>query len=79
MKVRVPLLSLLAAVLFISGCATTGSGKRDLSEIMYLRGQFAWWDALPEYKLQKAGNDVYMARVELKADGQPYEFKFGDA
>ncbi len=79
MKARLTVLSLITATLLLTGCATTGSGKRDLSEIMYLRGQFAWWDALPEYKVQKAGDDVYVARAELKADGQPYEFKFGDA
>lgn len=68
----------LAALLLLQGCASTG-GKRDLSESLYLRGQFAWWDALPEYKVKKVEADLYRATAELKADGQPYEFKFGDA
>lgn len=73
---------IIASALIVStalvGCAGTG-GKKDFSQSVYLRGSFAWWDALPEYKLQKVGPDHYMAKVELKADGQPWEFKFGDA
>ena len=68
----------LASVLAVTGCATTG-GERDYSESLYLRGQFAWWDALPEYKVKKVDSGLYRTEVELKADGQPYEFKFGDA
>ncbi|HET8850567.1 MAG TPA: hypothetical protein VFM78_11865 [Marinobacter sp.] len=68
----------LASVLTISGCASTG-GTRDYSDSLYLRGQFAWWDALPEYKVKTVEPGIYRTEVELKADGQPYEFKFGDA
>lgn len=68
----------LASVMAVSaGCATTG--ERDYSESLYLRGQFAWWDALPEYKVKKVESGLYRTEVKLKADGQPYEFKFGDA
>ncbi|MFO7527761.1 MAG: hypothetical protein R6W86_03005 [Marinobacter sp.] len=68
----------LASILAVTGCATT-SGERDYSKSLYLRGQFAWWDALPEYKVKKVDAGLYRTEVELKADGQPYEFKFGDA
>ena len=68
----------LTSLLAISGCATSG-GARDYSDSLYLRGQFAWWDALPEYKVKTVEPGVYRTEVELKADGQPYEFKFGDA
>jgi hypothetical protein len=68
----------LVSVLAVTGCATTG-GERDYSQSLYLRGQFAWWDALPEYKVKKVDTGVYRTEIELKADGQPYEFKFGDA
>lgn len=68
----------LTSLLAISGCATSG-GTRDYSDSLYLRGQFAWWDALPEYKVKTVEPGVYRTEVELKADGQPYEFKFGDA
>lgn len=75
----------LAGTLGITGCASTGggdttaSGKRDLSKVMFVRGSFAWWDPLDEYKVKSVGEDLYMATVELTADGQPYEFKFADA
>ena len=69
----------LASVMALSaGCATTG-GERDYSDSLYLRGQFAWWDALPDYKVKKVETGLYRTEVKLKADGQPYEFKFGDA
>ena len=76
----IPLIALLA----VGGCATTetsetASGKRDYSEVLYLRGQFNWWDIAPEYKVKKVGEDLYRTEVELKADGQPYGFKFGNA
>ncbi len=68
----------LAAVVGIAGCAG-GGGARDYSQMLYLRGQFAWWDALEEYKVKSVGDQVYKSTVELTADGQPYELKFGDA
>lgn len=67
----------LAVVVTLAGCA--GSGARDYSEMLYLRGQFAWWDALDEYKVKQVSPGVYKSTVELTADGQPYEMKFGDA
>ncbi|MFD2096183.1 hypothetical protein ACFSJ3_09325 [Corallincola platygyrae] len=77
------LLVTLAAAALATGCSgggSSGSGKRDLSEFMYLRGVFTWWDAEPEFQLKKADKpDVYFASAELVADGQPYDFKFADA
>lgn len=75
---------LLVSFVVAAGCATTApseftaSGKRDLSQVMFLRGQFAWWEALPEYQLETVELDLYRAKAELTADGQPYEFKFAD-
>ncbi|WP_020406040.1 hypothetical protein [Hahella ganghwensis] len=68
----------LLAVLALGGCAGI-SGKQDLSQTVFLRGQFAWWEALDEYKVKRIGRDVYVASAELTADGQPYELKFADA
>ncbi len=76
---------LVTLTLLLAGCATSGSdganksGKPDLSETMYLRGMFTWWDADDAYKLKRVGEDLYMAKAQLEADGQPYEFKFADA
>lgn len=75
---------LLVSLILTASCATsppselTASGKRDLSQVMFLRGQFAWWEALPEYQLESVEMDLYRAKAELTADGQPYEFKFAD-
>ncbi|TAA41086.1 hypothetical protein [Corallincola spongiicola] len=77
------LLVTLAAAALATGCSSgssSSSGKRDLSEFMYLRGVFTWWDAEPEFQLKKTETtDVYYASAELVADGQPYDFKFADA
>lgn len=45
---------------------------------MYLIGNFTWWEADENYRLTEQGKDIYMADVELIADGQPYDFKFAD-
>lgn len=77
MKKQLKTLTLASVMAVSAGCATTS--ERDYSESLYLRGQFAWWDALPEYKVKKVESGLYRTEVKLKADGQPYEFKFGDA
>lgn len=77
MKKKLTTLAMVSVLTITAGCATSGS--RDYSDSLYLRGQFAWWDALPEYKVNKVDSGLYRTEVELKADGQPYEFKFGDA
>ena len=69
----------LAAAALATGCAGGAGGKRDLSEFMYVRGVFTWWDAEEEFKLKKAGDNLYYASAELMADGNPYDFKFADA
>ncbi|MAM86421.1 MAG: hypothetical protein CME36_03815 [unclassified Hahellaceae] len=76
---------LVTITLLLAGCATSGgeatnkSGKPDLSQTLYLRGMFTWWDADDAYKVQRVGEDLYKATAKLEADGQPYEFKFADA
>src|SRR5690606_17578920 len=76
---------LVTLSLLLAGCATSGgdvsnkSGKPDLSQTLYLRGMFTWWDADDAYKVKRIGEDLYMATARLEADGQPYEFKFADA
>jgi len=46
---------------------------------MYLRGVFNWWEADEAFKLIEQPDGTYMAKVELIADGQPYDFKIADA
>ncbi|WP_411993596.1 hypothetical protein [Agarivorans sp. DSG3-1] len=67
-----------------AGCASSGGGSK-LTRDVYLRGVFTWWDAAPEYKLMpvEGKKNVWSATSSvdepLIADGQPYEWKFGDA
>jgi hypothetical protein len=46
---------------------------------LYLRGVFSWWEADEKYKLVEVKNEVFSTRIQLIADGQPYDFKFADA
>ncbi len=71
---------LAAIIIILSGCATTGSeGGIDRSQTMFLRGVFTWWEADPKFQLQRVEDQLYKSEAELKADGQPYSFKFADA
>lgn len=73
------------AGLLLAGCVAgpggglTASGKPDLSQRLFLRGSFTWWNPLPEYQVKAVGTDIYATTVALTADGQPHEFKFADA
>lgn len=76
------LISIALISFFTSGCATnvvkTLTSSPDYSQL-YLRGVFTWWEADPKYKLKELASEVYATRVELIADGQPYDFRFADA
>lgn len=79
------LLLVTAVAVLSAGCASSGSQAnkhaietRDLSEFIYLRAVFTWWDAEPEFKVKARSKNVYCANAELVADGEPYEFKFAD-
>ena len=76
------LIMLLLGGMLVSGCANTViptfSNSPDYSTL-YLRGVFSWWEADEKYKLKEVDEDVFATRIELIADGQPYDFKFADA
>ncbi|WP_432455244.1 MULTISPECIES: hypothetical protein [unclassified Agarivorans] len=67
------------------GCASGSGGDSKLTRDVHLRGVFSWWDATPENKLMpvEGKTNVWSATSPvdepLIADGQPYEWKFGDA
>ena len=67
---------------FVSGCATNViqnfTSTPDYSKL-YLRGVFSWWEADEKYRLKQIEDNVFATRIELIADGQPYDFKFADA
>ena len=49
-------------------------------EDLFLRGVFNWWEAKQGFRFVRDSRvDGYSAEVELIADGQPYDFKIGDA
>lgn len=70
----------MVSAFFLTGCSTTF--ELPIQSINYdelfLRGAFTWWEADDNYKVQKVGDDLYMASARLIADGQPYDFKFAD-
>lgn len=72
--------SAITTAVVLSGCSTTF--ELPLQTInydgLYLRGVFTWWEADENYRVQKVGDDLYMATARLIADGQPYDFKFAD-
>ncbi|WP_026959443.1 hypothetical protein [Aliagarivorans taiwanensis] len=80
---RAGVLAMVALV--AAGCASSGDSAGKLPRDVYLRGVFTWWDAEPQFKLQpvEGQENVWSATSPLDepliADGQPYEWKFGDA
>ncbi|WP_416306765.1 hypothetical protein [Neptunicella sp. SCSIO 80796] len=71
-----------AVVTLLGGCASNMLDKiyqpSTSHDELYLRGAFTWWEADEAFKVQDVGDDVYMVKTELIADGQPYEFRFVD-
>lgn len=79
-NMRINTFSILLFLLF-SGCATNvieEFAKEEGYDQLYLRGVFSWWEADEQYKLKEVADQVYATRIELIADGQPYDFKFAD-
>lgn len=76
MKKQLKILVLVFVMVVSVGCVIIG--EWDYSELLYLCGQFVWWDVLLEYKVKKVEFGLYWMEVKLKVDGQFYEFKFGD-
>ena len=77
-------LRFLVTALLLTGCSTTtvlGPTEEKPSfdySSLYLRGSFSWWEAEESYKVSEVSEDVFKAVVELRADGQPYDFKLAD-
>ena len=72
----------VAGITLLASCSITPYPEQvkvdDRSEYLYLRGNFTWWDIEQHAKVERVEGQVYKAKVELIADGQPYEFKFAD-
>ncbi|WP_051275452.1 hypothetical protein [Aestuariibacter salexigens] len=70
------------ALVFLSGCSSRIALPQQIEDRnydnMYLRGVFNWWEADAAYKFTKSGPSQYSVKVQLIADGQPYDFKLAD-
>jgi hypothetical protein len=67
------------------GCASSNrplapnnTGAAALDSPLYLIGSFNWWEVDAQYVFVKTGKDTYSTKVELIADGQPYDFIIAD-
>jgi hypothetical protein len=81
-KALAPVLS----AMLLGGCASSSVpteqvivGAAELDKPLYLIGSFNWWEVDEQYVLVKGRKNTYSTRVELIADGQPYDFIIADA
>lgn len=79
----------VTALFVMASCSTAPSlsnkGKGILNagnnidgSLLYLRGEFSWWDAEDDFNLSESASKVFSTKVDLVADGQPYKFKIAD-
>jgi hypothetical protein len=80
------LIAPVVGAILIGGCASSSGpvkqvtvGAATLDSPLYLIGSFNWWEVDEQYVLIKNGRDTYSTKVELIADGQPYDFIIADA
>ncbi|WP_100657541.1 hypothetical protein [Alteromonas flava] len=81
------LASIIVATFVISGCSTSPFNVPNEQQVkpsivykeLFVRGVFNWWEAEERFQLQDGGDGIYSVKVELIADGQPYDFKLADA
>jgi len=75
----------ILALLGLTACA--GSGREEEQKwssdypdgrVLYLRGDMNDWEALPEQRLRKVGEGLYMTEAKLVAAQSPYKFKYAD-
>lgn len=76
----------ILAMLWLAGCSAGGGRdpQQELStdypdgRVLYLRGDMNDWAALPEQRLRKVGEGLYMTEAKLLAAHSPYKFKYAD-
>lgn len=53
--------------------------QQDNSSDMYLRSEFTWWEAKPEFKFSRVKNSTNKAiKAKIQADGSAYHIKIAD-
>ena len=75
---KIVAVALAAVVVVMAGCASGGGDGAKVARTLYVRGVFTWWDAEPEFEAQMIEANLWTAKAELVADGNPYEWKFAD-
>lgn len=67
---------LVLTVLVVTGCSTT---PKDNYENLYLRSEFTWWEAKPEFKFNRIEDSTdKQITAKIEADGNPYHIKVAD-
>lgn len=69
-------LFLIAVTLVLTSCSST---SKDKYSDLYLRSEFTWWEAKPEFKfktIKDSTDKSVMAKIE--ADGSAYHIKVAD-
>ncbi len=74
-------LIIAAAIASLTACSSTEENvtpSADVSNTMYLRGDFNLWEAQPEYELAVVSNAILQTKVKFLETGKAYEFKISD-
>lgn len=75
-KLAMLITTLMLSTFLLASCAT----KSKLTDTnWYLKSEFTWWEARPEYLLQlNKEQDVYQLAFSLTPDGEAYHLKIAD-
>ncbi len=66
---------LLVLPILLAGCMTT---PKEQATGMYLRSEFTWWEARPNFEFIKLENGRVMMDANIVPDGKPYHLKIAD-
>ena len=87
MKIALRSVNLIAALLFLSGCAgqLSQQSNRYIAQLeetkLYVKGTFNWWGVNEAFRFTALPNqsNSWFVDVNLIDDGSPYDFKITDA
>jgi hypothetical protein len=70
------LLVFIVMILVLSGCSST---PKDKYSDLYLRSEFTWWEAKPEFKFKTIKDSIDKSvTAKIEADGNSYHIKVAD-
>jgi hypothetical protein len=71
------ILVVLASVILLSSCKSIF--QQDNASDMYLRSEFTWWEAKPEFKFSPIKDSTNkIIKTKIQADGNAYHIKIAD-